>query len=183
MANCTESANADVAELRSESDTIPAPALSLRDQVSEFHRAMGQPIAFKPAVPDRERVTLRLRLIAEEFLELLDACDAPGFALEEAKHWIYETIAGCGTPSDVDIVSVADALADIDYVVEGTRLEYGIDGQPIADAVHRSNMTKKGGLVVNGKVQKPPGYRAADIRAELIAQGWEDSFPTNRGDR
>lgn len=170
-------------DARPDTDTLPAPALSLREQVSEFHRAMGQPIAFKPAVPDRERVTLRLRLIAEEFLELVQACDAPEFAFKEAEHWIAQTIAGCGTPRDVDIVSVADALADIDYVVEGTRLEFGIDGQSIADAVHRSNMTKVGGLVVNGKVQKPPGYKKADIRAELIAQGWEDSFPTNRGDR
>lgn len=134
----------------------------LRQQVTDFHRAFNVPTPAKPSVPDRDRVTLRLRLIAEEFCELLEACDAPQFALQEAKHWIAETIAGCGDRKSVDLVKAVDALADIDYVVEGSRIEFGVDGKPVAGPVR-----------ADGKVGKPPGWSAPDIRGLLIAQGWE----------
>ncbi len=167
------------------SDTERAPApfpQTLREQVAEFMTATGQPVYASPFVPNRDRVTLRLKLIAEEFLELVHACDAPGFPLREAEYWIKETIAGCGNSSDVDLVEVADALADLDYVVEGTRLEFGIDGAPIAAEVQRSNMSKlvHGKPVIresDGKVLKGPNFSPPDIESELRRQGWAGGRP------
>jgi hypothetical protein len=120
-------------------------------------------------------VRLRLRLIAEEFFELLDA------ALGEYKPepWRFDAARAAvadivnDTPIAVDLPELADALADLDYVVEGTRLEFGIDGPPIARAVHSANMAKIGGPVdEHGKVGKPPGWTPPDIDKALRDQGW-----------
>jgi predicted HAD superfamily Cof-like phosphohydrolase len=72
-----------------------------------------------------------------------------------------------------DLPAFADALADIDYVVEGARLEFGINGSPIADEVHRANMAKLGGPKrADGKHMKPEGWTPPDVAGELVKQGW-----------
>jgi predicted HAD superfamily Cof-like phosphohydrolase len=137
---------------------------TLREQVSEFHRAFDQPIAETPRIIDPERMRFRLNLITEEFRELLTAAD----------HYYtrYGRLDYNGTKPD--LVEIADALADLDYVIEGMRLELGIDGKPIADLVHASNMAKRGATKdASGKVQKPVGWTPPDIRGELIQQGWK----------
>jgi predicted HAD superfamily Cof-like phosphohydrolase len=146
--------------------------VSRRDQVAEFHRLLGQPILDKPQVPPPDRVNLRLRLLTEEVEELLDACGYVGAAMlmrsvrDELTRFAYDT--------HVDIIGVADALEDIDFVVEGTRLEFGIDGEPLAAEVSRSNNAKAGGIKsIDGKVQKPEGWTPPDIEGELRKQGWE----------
>lgn len=140
-----------------------------------FHRAFDVPILHKPQVPDIERVRLRLRLIAEEFFELLDACDSPDLdgeaAIDRARIAVRSFIDYIAL--DVDLEMLADSLADLDYVVEGTRLEFGIDGEPIEAEVHRANMAKVGGPVrEDGKRLKPPGWTPPDIEGELRRQGW-----------
>lgn len=141
--------------------------MTLREQVSEFHRAMGQPIADKPTDPDFRRVRLRLRLIAEEFAEF---CAAIGYPIDLPDF-------DASWNGSFDMVKAADALADLDYVIEGTRLEFGINGQPIADEVHRSNMSKllDGKPVIrdDGKILKGPNFAPPDIAGELRKQGWE----------
>jgi len=140
--------------------------------VREFHEALAVPAPAIPAVPDAERIRLRMRLVTEECIEMLEAvygtsslavCDMRGFM-----RTLIETM-----PPRVDLVSLADALADLDYVVEGTRQEFGIDGGPIADEVHASNMTKVGAPKdASGKVTKGPGYRPPSIGECLVQQGW-----------
>ena len=146
----------------------------IRDQVKQFHEAMGLPVGSSPAVPADDRVRLRLRLILEEFFELLDSVYAPdslgllqnlsgimlGF-VESAKVSVY-------------LVGAVDALADLDYVIEGTRLEFGVDGRSIAAEVHAANMRKIGGQMrQDGKVLKPVGWRGPDIEGVLRQQGWK----------
>lgn len=144
---------------------------TIRDQVSEFHRAFGVPVGERPAVPDEERV----RLISEELIELFEACGVRKYAREA----MARLEVAMDRDLRVSMPAVADALADLDYVVEGTRLEFGINGAPIAAEVHRSNMAKLGGSVrEDGKIMKPPGWTPPDIAGELRKQGWEDSFPT-----
>jgi predicted HAD superfamily Cof-like phosphohydrolase len=147
----------------------------LRHQVAHFHELAGQPILDRPQVPSEERVRLRLRLIAEEFCELLEACGYPKTAGK-----VTELIADTITDDDgltrgcVDLVEVADALADLDYVIEGTRLEFGINGEPIADEVHRSNLSKFPTTVdERGKVKKSDHFSQPDIGRCLREQGWE----------
>jgi predicted HAD superfamily Cof-like phosphohydrolase len=148
----------------------------LRDQVREFHRVFEHPTAEKPTIPSDARVRLRLHLIAEEFTELMFACFGEAVVgankyeamLEFDKLCLAHTIK-------VDLPEVADALADLDYVVEGMRLEFSIDGGPIADEVHAANLRKiGGGRRADGKTAKPSNWTPPDIAGELRRQGWND---------
>lgn len=151
----------------------------IRKQVEEFHRAFGVSVLDTPQVPSDDVVKLRLRLIAEEFFELLDSTGAN--IDTHTKDAIYGFINGYDTsvpPKDeLDLVAFADALADLDYVVEGARQQFGINGKPIAAEVHRSNMSKVNpdGSVErrgDGKIIKPETYSPPDIEGCLAAQGW-----------
>lgn len=121
------------------------------EQVAEFHRAFGLPVLASPTIPDWERIRLRLNLIAEEAIELDDAC------------------------FDRDLVGIADGIGDLLYVVYGAALEFGIDIHAVFDEIHRSNMSKLGpdGQPIyrdDGKVMKGPGYMRPDIHAVLERQ-------------
>jgi len=156
-------------------DIVPLTEIegSIQHDVREFHRVMGQPIGSSPSVPHDDRVRHRLRLIHEEFVELLTAC-----GIEEP------VVDGVGVYSDifsaindvrarnVDLIEVADALADIAYVVEGANLEFGIDSEAVLAEVQRSNMSKlddNGKAIVNelGKVTKGPNYSPPDLKKVL----------------
>ena len=63
-----------------------------------------------------------------------------------------------------DIYEIADALADLLYVVYGTCNSCGIDINPIFEEVHRSNMTKVGGTINEyGKLIKPETYSPPNL--------------------
>lgn len=115
----------------------------LQRQLIEFHRTFEHPIADAPSVPSDDRVRLRASLVVEECLEfveaLFDITDNDG-AFWLAKSNLKDIVAVADVK--VNLVEAADAMADIDYVVEGSRLEFGINGEPIADEVHRNNMSK-----------------------------------------
>jgi len=158
---------------------------SLRERVRAFHHAFDIPDPPEPTVREDEVVRHRLRLIFEEAFELLDAsmdrrfCGKQVDDAREMIEWLLkETTEAPPYPCKVDLVEVADALADMDYVVEGTRLAFGIDGEPVMAEVHRTNMAKMGpgGKVVRtpeGKVSKPEGWKPPDIASVLIEQGWK----------
>ncbi|AXE17784.1 hypothetical protein DR864_08565 [Runella rosea] len=94
--------------------------LDCLNQVAEFHRTFKHPILDTPQIPSQDRCNLRVALIAEELKELEVAI------LEK------------------DIVGVADALADIQYVLSGAVLEFGLGSKfkALFDEVQRSNMSK-----------------------------------------
>lgn len=157
--------------------------MTLREQVREFHEKvllMGSPAA--PTIPNQKEVRVRLRLIAEEFCELLESaidinCEGGHLRAATAETMAnirseVDAIIACG-PIRVDMPELADALGDLDYVIEGTRQVFGIDGGPVADEIHRTNMAKINGRIVNGKLQKPEGWQPPDIAAILKAQGWK----------
>lgn len=144
----------------------------IQNQVKEFHEAMDLPIGKKPGMISDDRVKLRLRLIAEEFFETLSA--ATGATFLHAKDLVMDAINGSKPNESLDIEEFVDGLADLDYVVEGSRTEMGIDGGPIAEEVHAANMRKVGGqLREDGKKQKPIGWVGPNIKQRLIDQGWE----------
>jgi len=146
--------------------------MNLREQVHEFHVAMGAPNGTTPSVPPDERVWLRLSLISEEFFELLEAAGISP-STTDGMQALLRMAAPYGL--SVDLPTFVDAMADLDYVVEGTRLEFGVDGAPIAAAVHAANMAKAGGPVrEDGKRLKPPGWTPPDIEGELRKQGWTE---------
>jgi predicted HAD superfamily Cof-like phosphohydrolase len=88
--------------------------------VAEFHRTFKHPILPQPAIPDEGRCKLRVSLIAEELKELEEAIQQK------------------------DIVGVADALSDIQYVLSGAVLEFGLADKfkALFEEVQRSNMSK-----------------------------------------
>lgn len=90
------------------------------NQVADFHRTFQHPILESPQIPSEDRCKLRVSLIAEELEELQDAI------------------------KDNDMVEIADALCDIQYVLSGAILEFGLGGKfkELFDEVQRSNMSK-----------------------------------------
>jgi predicted HAD superfamily Cof-like phosphohydrolase len=76
---------------------------------------------------------------------------------------------------EVDIVEIADALADIVYVAYGSAVTYGIDLDAVLTEVHRSNMSKLDRLGrpvfrADGKVAKSELYTPPDVRRVLHEQ-------------
>jgi predicted HAD superfamily Cof-like phosphohydrolase len=94
--------------------------LDALNQVADFHRTFKHPIEKAPVIPAPERCRLRVSLLQEELQELEDAIAAN------------------------DLVEVADALCDIQYVLSGAVLEFGLGDKfrELFDEVQRSNMSK-----------------------------------------
>lgn len=90
------------------------------NQVAEFHKTFKHPIVETPQIPSEDRCKLRVELISEELKELQDAI------------------------KENDLIEVADALCDIQYVLSGAVLEFGLGGKfkTLFDEVQRSNMSK-----------------------------------------
>jgi predicted HAD superfamily Cof-like phosphohydrolase len=138
--------------------------------VGEFHRAMDQRIESRPTVPSEKIVRLRARLVAEEFGEFL--CAITGNDDQDFEKLLLDLVDALQF-NEPDLPAMADAVIDLKYVLEGTLLAFGIDGEPIWNAVHAANMKKAGGPVgPDGKRLKPPGWVPPDVRQLLIDQGW-----------
>ncbi|MDX1627661.1 MAG: nucleoside triphosphate pyrophosphohydrolase family protein [Fulvivirga sp.] len=90
------------------------------EQVAKFHKTFQHPIQENPTIPDEKRCALRVSLIAEELKELEQAI------------------------ADKDLVEIADALCDIQYVLSGAVLEFGLGDKfkALFEEVQRSNMSK-----------------------------------------
>ena len=141
------------------------------NRVREFHRRMVQPVRETPTIPPDDEVRFRLRLIAEEFFETMEAClvSASYATIHGAKDLIRQHINMARV--SVNLPEFADGLEDLDYVVEGARAYFGIDGEPIARVVHEANMAKEP-APDGGKAIKPPGWTPPDVATELERQGW-----------
>lgn len=116
--------------------------------VRQFHEAFGVPVQDEPALPHNDRRSLRRNLLREEYREYTES--------ELAN----------------DLIGIADALADMAYIIYGTALEYGIDLDAVLAEVHRSNMAKlgHGGKAIrraDGKILKPAGWTPPDIAGAM----------------
>lgn len=90
------------------------------NDVAKFHDTFSLPIVDTPQIPDAKRCELRVSLLQEELNELKEAI------------------------GNNDLVEVADALCDIQYVLSGAILEFGMaeSFKTLFDEVQRSNMSK-----------------------------------------
>jgi predicted HAD superfamily Cof-like phosphohydrolase len=90
------------------------------NDVAAFHEIFELPVLPLPMIPDAARCRLRINLLEEELRELKEAI------------------------SKKDIVEAADALADLQYVLSGAILEFGLGSsfKNLFDEVQRSNMSK-----------------------------------------
>ena len=115
------------------------------DLVRDWHEHCDVPVQKKPTLPN-ERVAMRLAILEEEVRELREAVEAN------------------------DMTEVLDALSDIQFVLDGTYLEFGLHDVK-SDAfkeVYRSNMSKLGEngqpvLREDGKVLKGPNFTPPDL--------------------
>jgi predicted HAD superfamily Cof-like phosphohydrolase len=75
-----------------------------------------------------------------------------------------------------DVPQLAKELVDVIYIALGTANDWGIDLQPVFEAVHLSNMDKlRLGAATDGdgKVLKPQGWKPPNIVGLLREQGWD----------
>ena len=132
--------------------------------VREFMLKFGHPVADKPQIiDDLNWEYMRLELIREELCELYEACGYDPKQIQEA------VVPKVGKTR---VVPVADALGDLEYVINGMALGMGIDLPAVVREIHRSNMTKLGpdGKPIyreDGKILKGPGYEPPRI-AEVL---------------
>jgi predicted HAD superfamily Cof-like phosphohydrolase len=89
-------------------------------KVAEFHRTFGAPVLDKPQIPSKDRCELRVSLLQEELNELKEAIE------------------------NNNLVEIADAFSDLQYVLSGGILEFGLGDKfdTLFDEVQRSNMSK-----------------------------------------
>lgn len=89
-------------------------------EVEKFHKLFNHPIKEEIGIPNEKRCELRVSLIQEELNELQEAIN------------------------NNDMVEVADALCDIQYVLSGAILEFGLKDKfdELFAEVQRSNMSK-----------------------------------------
>lgn len=117
------------------------------EKVKIFHETYGLPVKDAPDISDERTNALRISLLAEELEELQEALAAG------------------------DMVEVLDALTDLQYVLDGAYLSFGLHHLKEAafNEVQRSNMSKLGedGKPVvresDGKILKGPNYTPPDI--------------------
>ncbi len=90
------------------------------NSVAAFHETFDLPVETEPTIPSIDRCVLRINLIEEELAELKVAI------------------------AQSDITEVADAFADLQYVLSGAILEFGLGDRfkALFDEVQRSNMSK-----------------------------------------
>lgn len=117
------------------------------EMVQEFHETYGLPVRDGIDLSCEQTKQLRINLLAEELDELKEAL------------------------ANNDPVETLDALIDLQYVLDGAFLSFGMQDLkgPAFDEVHRSNMSKLGedGKPIrregDGKVMKGPNYFKPDI--------------------
>lgn len=145
------------------------------EQVTQFHKVFNLYVADKISYPTSKIAEIRNKLIKEEFLEVS----------EELLH-----------PHPYNMDRIAKELADLQYVLLGTVISYGLQDkfEEIFTAVHESNMSKldvcpsatledgtcghkmcnvfhrKPILREDGKVLKSKMYKEADVLSILNAK-------------
>lgn len=117
------------------------------EQVKQFHETFNHPVGEIGKEPLAVR-QLRIKLLFEELQELAEASDCMGtfrdLCIPVEKH--YTDVIGEPIPDgdDVNIVEELDALADIQYVLNGKILTAGLHNcfDENFDLVHANNMNK-----------------------------------------
>ena len=117
------------------------------EQVQEFHETYGLPVETEQTTGSEQTKSLRINLLQEELDELKEALESD------------------------DMVETLDALIDLQYVLDGAFLSFGLQNVKMVafNEVHRSNMSKLGedGKPIrregDGKVMKGPNYFKPDM--------------------
>lgn len=116
----------------------------IQKKVLQFHKKYDMLVNKQPTIPDKDIIKLRLKLIKEEFKELKKAI------------------------KQKDIVEIADAIGDLEYVLHGAAISFGMDIAVIVEEIHNSNMTKSKNKNSDGKiVGKAKGFKPPKLKPLL----------------
>tara|TARA_B100000212_G_C27384017_1_gene538373 strand:+ start:6747 stop:7136 length:390 start_codon:yes stop_codon:yes gene_type:complete len=113
--------------------------------VKQFNKSFGVIINKTPEVLQEEDWSLKANLMKEELFEYIEACE------------------------NKDIVAIADAIIDMQYILSGIVIAHGIHNKfdKLFQEVHESNMSKlENGKVLrrdDGKVLKGKNYFKPDL--------------------
>jgi len=141
------------------------------EQVKEFYKGFKQDefIATKTGVDDsvitKERLDLKLKLIAEEFGELVGALYGP--RAEGLLNAIWPFVVALDE-GNRDLVETVDAMADLRYVLAGLAIEGKIPADKAFTIVHESNMSK---LDENGEPIISDGVTPSEYDGEVKPAG------------
>lgn len=123
--------------------------MNSNDDVKTFMLAGEQKVYTNPELTNERhaQAELYLQLVTEEYNELKEAFQ------------------------NNDLIEIADACADLKWVIEGLEHSLGIPQQSVWDEVSRSNMSKMvdGKLIkrADGKVLKPDTFVQPNIKKAL----------------
>lgn len=147
-------------------------------RVKDFMQKAGQKLPRRPTIPNGKIRELRVRLLMEEALEFAKASGVRITLVEDDEIPLRFEELRFDTTNDVDLVEVADGLADVSVVTVGAMLAYGIADEGLLKVVDQANLTKfgpGGHRDEHGKWQKPPDHKPPDVAGILKLQGWEDN--------
>jgi len=121
------------------------------NDVREFHETFDLPVLDQPTIPDQKRCELRINLIEEELNELKEAI------------------------KNNDLVEVADAFCDIQYVLSGAILEFGLGNKfkRLFEEVQRSNMSKTCKSVNTAEATQKYYFEKDGTESEIVQRGDE----------
>lgn len=118
----------------------------VQEAVAEMQRGFGQPVRHmltKLSVGERE---LRCKLLLEECIEFIEACGFDVVALGQQN--ADGSFTGIGLTvqhiegSQQNLVEMADALGDVNVIINGSACYMGIDLEAVTLEIHESNMSK-----------------------------------------
>lgn len=110
--------------------------LSTAARVAEFHKLFGHPVREEAQViPTKAEAHLAFLLILEELDELADA-------LFDGSVNVVANIHEDGIIYNPDLVAIADAIGDLDYVVNGAGIRHGLNMDSLGKEIHESNLSK-----------------------------------------
>ncbi len=119
--------------------------MSNQKEVADFMRKAGQEVATELTLDiDDKTCILKAKLLLEETLEAIYALGVDvnlDFNKTNARVKTTDDVSLSKT-REIDIVEIADGVADVDYVNMGIANTFGFNHQDVFDEVHRSNMSK-----------------------------------------
>ncbi|MBQ6110450.1 MAG: nucleoside triphosphate pyrophosphohydrolase family protein [Alphaproteobacteria bacterium] len=126
------------------------------DKVEQFSRAMNLPVNMPFSA---DLLALRKRLLQEEIDELFIELDSA----------IALTQKGEVVPQEL-FENICKETADVQYVLSGFSVSFGIPIEQAFDLTHESNMSKLGldGKPIfreDGKIMKGPNYHKPDLHS------------------
>lgn len=146
-------------------------------EVAAFHHKHGFPCGMDLRAGVKVRADgITLLDLAETLAKMAEQVKSPALASQKVgderlyrAHLMIEELAeALEALGNQDEAALADATADLRYVVIGTDVTFGIPSEAVDHAVHQSNMSKAVRSKLDPRMKnKGPDYKPPDIAAAI----------------